>query len=125
MVCFIYRPDYYGLNDEEGGGEINENYAELIIAKHRNGALEDIKLQFIKRFAKFTNHYEQFDVREALASSMNTPDDLSAGLNPNEGFEGGITIPSSMNEDAAPLPKDNEPDFDEPRPKDTDSNDPF
>lgn len=124
MVCFIYRPDYYGLDGEDD--TINENYAELIIAKHRNGALEDIKLQFIKRFAKFTNHYEQFDAREAIASGMNEPDNLDAGLQPNENFEsGGITIPSSMNEDAAPLPKDNEPDFDEPQLNIDDNKDPF
>ena len=28
---------------------------ELIIAKHRNGALDNVKLRFIGRLAKFTN----------------------------------------------------------------------
>ena len=126
MVCFIYRPDYYGLEGEEES--YNENYAELIIAKHRNGALEDIKLQFIKRFAKFANHFEQFDMREAIAAGLTSPDNPAAGMEPNENFDvqsGGITIPSSMNDDS-PLPPDNEPDFDEPAEGLTpDNQDPF
>ena len=125
MVCFIYRPDYYGLEGEDES--VNENYAELIIAKHRNGGLDDIKLQFIKRFAKFTNHHERFDVREAIASGMNTPDDHTTGIHPNDDFESGdgIVVQSIMNEDIAPLPEDNEPDFDEPKVDGSDNSDPF
>lgn len=113
MVCFIYRPDYYGLNDEEG--DVNENYAEFIIAKHRNGSLEDVKMSFIKRFAKFENHYDGFDSREAIARDSQNPENLGSGMNPNDSFEnqgGGIIIQSKLNDDA-PLPP-NEGDFDDP-----------
>lgn len=123
MVCFIYRPDYYGLDNQEEG--MDENYAELVIAKHRNGALEDVKLQFIKRFAKFGNHFDKFDVREAIMSDFSRPDNPANGMQPNSGFESpGITIPSSMNKDASPLPNENEPDFDDPM-KPFSGNDPF
>jgi replicative DNA helicase len=126
MVCFIYRPDYYGLSDD-GEQEFSENYAEFIIAKHRNGALEDVKLQFIKRFAKFANHIENFELREAIAAGLADPTAPDASMRPNTGFdEGGspgITIPSSMNDDAEPLPQDDEPDFDEPEEEQQNNND--
>ena len=32
-----------------------EGLAEIIIAKHRNGAVTDVKLRFLKDQAKFTN----------------------------------------------------------------------
>jgi replicative DNA helicase len=53
IVTFIYRPEYYGITEEDGMS--NKGVAELIIAKHRNGALEDVRLRFIERFAKFVN----------------------------------------------------------------------
>ncbi len=112
MVCFIYRPDYYGLEKQEEGQ--GENYAELVIAKHRNGALEDVKIQFIKRFAKFANYQDRFDFSEAMAGEIVRQQNPNAGMNPNQDFEsGGITIPSSMNKDAVTLPKETEKDFDE------------
>jgi len=90
MVSFIYRPSYYKLNQDEEGNAISEDYAELIIAKNRNGALKDIKLRFIDRFAKFTNDFNEDDY------SMG--DD---GMSPNKEFDGPktVTMPSKMNDD--------------------------
>ena len=54
MVMFIYRPEYYGLEfDEENNS--TKGIAEIIISKHRNGALDSIKLKFINQLAKFTD----------------------------------------------------------------------
>ncbi|MFA9290854.1 MAG: replicative DNA helicase [Solirubrobacteraceae bacterium] len=56
IVTFIYRPDYYGLevwDDDQASPCVGE--AEFIIAKHRNGALDNIRLRFIKDQATFTN----------------------------------------------------------------------
>jgi len=54
MVLFIYRPEYYKIEyDEEN--KPTRGMAEIIIAKHRNGALETVKLKFIDRLAKFTD----------------------------------------------------------------------
>ena len=52
MVCFIYRPEYYGLTQDADGNPTN-GIAEVIIAKHRNGALKTVPLRFIDKFAKF------------------------------------------------------------------------
>jgi len=57
IVSFIFRPEYYKItvwdNDDEGQETTTENQAELIIAKHRNGATADVRLSFLKHFAKF------------------------------------------------------------------------
>jgi replicative DNA helicase len=54
IVSFIYRPEYYGLTHNEDG-QSNEGIAEIIVAKHRNGALESVRLKFIKQYARFDN----------------------------------------------------------------------
>ncbi len=54
MVCFIHRPEYYGLMTDQNGNS-NEGVAEIIIAKHRNGATGDVRLKFKKEHAKFLN----------------------------------------------------------------------
>lgn len=57
IVSFIFRPEYYKIavwdNDEEGQETSTENQAELIIAKHRNGATADVRMSFMKNIAKF------------------------------------------------------------------------
>lgn len=54
MVCFIHRPEYYKiLEDEQGNSLIG--LAEIIIAKHRNGATGDVRLSFKSDFARFQN----------------------------------------------------------------------
>lgn len=59
IVSFIFRPEYYKIthwdNDEEGQETTTENQAELIIAKHRNGATADVRLAFHKNIAKFAD----------------------------------------------------------------------
>lgn len=43
MVIFIYRPEYYGITSNEHGESI-KGETHLRVAKHRNGALDTIKL---------------------------------------------------------------------------------
>ena len=56
-MLFIYRPEYYKLNEFEDHTPA-EGLAEIMIAKHRNGALKDIKLRFIADYAKFVDYDE-------------------------------------------------------------------
>ncbi|MCK0125133.1 replicative DNA helicase [Gelidibacter salicanalis] len=61
IVSFIYRPEYYKIDewdDEERSP--TEGQAEFIIAKHRNGGLENIRLKFIGHLGKFDN-LDDFD----------------------------------------------------------------
>ena len=53
-MLFLYRPEYYKITeDDQGNSTLGQ--AELSIAKHRNGALKDINLRFISKYAKFTD----------------------------------------------------------------------
>ncbi len=74
MVCFIHRPEYYKITEDERGNSLI-GLAEIIIAKHRNGATGDVKLRFKSDFAKFMNIDEDVAVRE-FTSTMN------AGIDP-------------------------------------------
>ena len=58
MVIFLYRPEYYGILEDHNGKSI-AGMAELIIAKHRNGALSSVWLKFIGKFTKFVNLNEE------------------------------------------------------------------
>ncbi|UXX78024.1 replicative DNA helicase [Reichenbachiella carrageenanivorans] len=54
MVMFLYRPEYYDITEDEDGLP-TAGTGEVIIAKHRNGSLENVKLKFIGRFTKFAD----------------------------------------------------------------------
>ncbi|OKY89456.1 MAG: replicative DNA helicase, partial [Bacteroidales bacterium 55_9] len=54
IVAFIHRPEYYGINTDENGMP-TAGMAEIIIAKHRNGAVTDVKLRFLKDQARFAD----------------------------------------------------------------------
>lgn len=69
MVCFIHRPEYYKITEDERGNSLI-GLAEIIIAKHRNGKTDDIRLRFKGEFAKFMNIDEDVAVRE-FTSTMN------------------------------------------------------
>ena len=54
MVMFLYRPEYYGITEDENS-QSTQGVGEVIIAKHRNGSLENVKLRFIGKYTKFTD----------------------------------------------------------------------
>lgn len=93
IVSFIYRPEYYGfLQDEDGNS--NEGVGEIIIAKHRNGDLRNVRLRFIGKYARFDNidNYNEDPIPvHAIPSSMNSNDGFD-----NQG-SGSYTISSKMN----------------------------
>ena len=54
MVCFIHRPEYYKIYTSADGSDLR-GMAEIIIAKHRNGAVGDVRLRFIGQYTRFQN----------------------------------------------------------------------
>ena len=54
IVGFIYRPEYYGITQDEEGNSM-EGIASVDIAKHRNGATKSAFVRFKKEYAKFEN----------------------------------------------------------------------
>jgi replicative DNA helicase len=59
LVCFLYRPEYYGLDVDESGLP-TKGIAEVIIAKHRNGALENVRVRFVDKYIKFVDLDEMY-----------------------------------------------------------------
>lgn len=91
MVMFINRPEYYGLTeDEEGNSTLG--IANIIIAKHRNGAVGDVQMKFTSELAKFSD-LERYD--------FNNDDNSFGELPVNDEFDnsGSITMPSRMDDD--------------------------
>lgn len=72
MVCFIHRPEYYKITEDEKGNDLR-GLAEIIIAKHRNGAVGDVRLRFKGDFARFQN------IEDETSLNITTPPFESAG----------------------------------------------
>jgi replicative DNA helicase len=61
IVSFIYRPEYYKIDEwDDEERTPTEGQAEFIVAKHRNGGLDNIRLKFIGHLGKFDN-LDDFD----------------------------------------------------------------
>lgn len=74
MVIFLYRPEYYGITEDEMGNP-TLGVGEVIIAKHRNGEVGSVALKFIGKYTKFGN--------------------LEDGFGGGPGFDGGSGFPVS------------------------------
>jgi replicative DNA helicase len=73
MVIFCYRPEYYGIETYEIGGETLEcnGLMSLIVAKHRAGSLGELRLGFNGELTKLEN-YDTFKSNQS--SSFTTPE---------------------------------------------------
>ena len=61
IVSFIYRPEYYKIEEwDDDDRSPTEGQAEFIVAKHRNGGLDNIRLKFVGHLGKFDN-LDDFD----------------------------------------------------------------
>ncbi|MDO7598744.1 MAG: replicative DNA helicase, partial [Flavobacteriaceae bacterium] len=87
IVSFIYRPEYYGIDEwDDDERTPSEGQAEFIVAKHRNGGLDNIRLKFIGHLGKFDN-LESFDPSFEFQSKMNeSPINSDSLPNPNDAF---------------------------------------
>jgi replicative DNA helicase len=110
MVLFIHRPEYYGqTTDAEGNSLLG--LAEIIIAKHRNGATGSAMLKFKKEFAKFMDQPQTIEGIEfssdtvKFESKMNS--DSMFNLPENKDFDNlpvnNNFLSNGNNEDIAPF----------------------
>ncbi len=75
IVSFIYRPEYYKIEEwDDDEQSPTQGQAEFIIAKHRNGSLENIRLKFIGSLGKFDNLEDFGGGFDDLPSKMNLDD---------------------------------------------------
>ena len=78
IVTFLYRPEYYGFDQDEQGNPTN-GMADIIVAKHRNGALDDVRVRFVAKYAKFQDA-EGFDFAPPAPGAFGgAPMELSGG----------------------------------------------
>ena len=91
IVCFIHRPEYYLRSDTDMEGRNIRGLAEFIVAKHRSGRVDDVKMRFRKEFARFEN-WEDGPMVSAVSvgSKMNASGD-DGGMSSSAGatFSGG------------------------------------
>ena len=96
IVSFIYRPEYYNIDEwDDDERTPSEGQAEFIVAKHRNGGLDNIRLKFIGHLGKFED-LDTFDSPFEFQSKMNpnevdipntslpNPDDVFGGMNDDD-----------------------------------------
>lgn len=75
IVSFIYRPEYYKIEEwDDDEASPTAGQAEFIIAKHRNGGLENIRLKFLGHLGKFDNLEDFTGGYDDLPSKMNHED---------------------------------------------------
>ncbi|MBR5956779.1 MAG: replicative DNA helicase [Salinivirgaceae bacterium] len=110
MVIFIHRPEYYGLlTDENGNSTVGK--AEIIVAKHRNGAVDDVTLDFKSQFTRFCDPEDNapmtFQSKMNTSAATDAQPNISAGFTPNTDFD--IAAPAAPkagslpNESSAPF----------------------
>jgi replicative DNA helicase len=88
IVSFIYRPEYYQIMEDENGAS-TKGMADIIVSKHRNGALGEVRLRFIGEFSKFSD------------PDLNGFSDFTMDFNAPQANI--ITRPSKINDDDAPF----------------------
>ena len=102
MVIFIYRPEYYGLSEDEDHTS-TKGKAVINIAKHRNGKLGDVELRFVGQYARFED-LEQDYTKSAggnTGSGDNTEAKEPTQFAPNANFNAPTEkrFKSKMNDD--------------------------
>jgi replicative DNA helicase len=97
LVCFIHRPEYYGLTEDSQGRSM-VGLAEIIVSKHRNGATGSFYLKFKDIYAKFSNidditqEDNMMGSYQAFSSKLNEPggyDQTQHEIYPNVNYQSG------------------------------------
>ena len=101
IVCFIHRPEYYTKSPVDGENRDIRGLAELIVAKHRSGAVGTVNLRFISKFAKFENWNEGYDIMQETLNEagMKLESKLNNDNAVTDNFDNSLSTSSS-----SPLP---------------------
>ncbi|PZU91421.1 MAG: replicative DNA helicase [Chryseobacterium sp.] len=114
IVSFIFRPEYYKIavwdNDEDGAETSTENQAEIIIAKHRNGATADVRLAFHKNIGKFADLGTNYDYTPSSFGQKDEPsgfDKINITIDPGAAFG----LPNNNNVSGSAMNNDDDDDM--------------
>ncbi len=104
MVCFIHRPEYYKIYEDAQGNSLH-GIAEILVAKHRNGATGDVQLKFKNIYAKFLNK-DDFDEDnpfsgqyQTISSKMNNFEESNIAGSNNGNVSNNNPLTASRNDD--------------------------
>ncbi len=86
IVTFLYRPEYYKQDTwDDPENSPTTNQAEFIIAKHRNGGLDNIRLKFVNGvFSNLNSSYESYEFHSKINSEAPFIPNFTT---PSEAFE--------------------------------------
>lgn len=86
IVEFLYRPEYYGImQDDEGESMVGVGY--LLIEKHRNGSTGPVKMRWIGNITK----YDNFDSLDYRTNSQELKD-YTTPLQPQADFDDEVEL---------------------------------
>jgi replicative DNA helicase len=108
IVSFIYRPEYYKIDEwDDDEHSPTEGQGEFIVAKHRNGGLDEIRLKFLGHLGKFED-LDEFNFSNEYQSRMNAAanDDTfktNPSASPDEAFGSSMNNDFSGNDDDIPF----------------------
>ena len=106
MVCFIHRPEYYSRSGQDAEGNDIRGLAEFIVAKHRSGSVDDVKMRFQGKYARFENWSAETNMSATTVGSRLNEDlpvdaQLAPPTNPLSG--GNADFLSESSEEATPF----------------------
>lgn len=81
MVLFLYRPEYYGVTEDENGNALPPGATEIIFAKNRSGPLDTGLLIFNGGFMSFK------DPEPVIYSQQSNLEFTEISLKPNTSFD--------------------------------------
>ncbi len=107
IVSFIYRPEYYKIDEwDDDDAAPTKGQGEFIVAKHRNGGLENIRLKFVGELGKFDN-LDEFNVPVEFQSKMNEnpfeTDPSTPTADPSQAFGSSFNTPPPSPDDDVPF----------------------
>ncbi len=96
IVCFIHRPEYYLHSDKDAEGRDIRGLALFIVAKHRSGSVDDVKMRFRHKYVRFENWTENTSMSTGtVGSRLNAADGIGQGgidINNNNPFSSGAPL---------------------------------
>lgn len=106
IVCFIHRPEYYLRSGVDAAGNDIRGLAEFIVAKHRSGRVDDVKMRFKSKYARFENWDDNTEMTSVtVGSRINADGNAQAGAFAQpKPFQGGnADITATTTDELAPF----------------------
>lgn len=107
IVCFIHRPEYYLHSDTDAEGRNIKGLALFIVAKHRSGSVDDVKMRFRNKYVRFENWTDNSSFSTGtVGSKLNAIDGSASAIDitNNDPFATSVPIiPQSGEDDKVPF----------------------